>query len=62
MGTISRVVDGADDPFQTPAKTVPRTTEEPPRRSNCVRAASLPCCEVPLLTFHTNSPCLLDTL
>jgi len=60
MGTISRVMDRADDPLLLPAKTVPRATEEPTRISNCVRADILLCCEVPLSTFHTNCPHLLD--
>lgn len=62
MRTVSRVMDRADDPFQIPAKTVLRTTEEPLRISSCVREASLPCYQVPLLTFHTNTPHLLDAL
>lgn len=60
MGTVSRVMGRADDPVQISDKTVPRTTEESPRTRNCGCAASLPCCEVTFLTFHINSPCLLD--
>lgn len=62
MGIISRGLDGADGPFPIPAKIVPRTTAEPPRVSNCVRAGSLPCCEMPPLTFHINSSHLLYAL